>query len=103
MGRFIICCSCRFFHQAVCSPVYKEIYVYGGVVKTSSGAYVATNEFWKFSIGPRMWTKLNVIMMYLQKCKGNFYAMCRKPHLYIDYILWRSEIHIYILNVFQFP
>ncbi|XP_062620474.1 multiple epidermal growth factor-like domains protein 8 isoform X1 [Saccostrea cucullata] len=48
----------RFFHQAVCSPASKEIFVYGGVVRNRDGAYKATKEFWKYSIGSRMWLNL---------------------------------------------
>ena len=78
----------RFFHQAVCSPVSKEIYVYGGVVKNSMGAYEATNEFWKFSIGPRMWTNLNVS----SKVYHNNY--------FFSVNLWKSSmlVIIWILN-----
>uniref|UniRef100_K1QU64 Multiple epidermal growth factor-like domains 8 n=1 Tax=Magallana gigas TaxID=29159 RepID=K1QU64_MAGGI len=50
----------RYFHQAVCSPVSQEIYVYGGIVKNKAGAFEATNEFWKFSTGARVWTRLDV-------------------------------------------
>lgn len=57
----------RYFHQAVCSPVSQEIYVYGGIVKNKAGAFEATNEFWKFSTGARVWTRLDVNINLLKK------------------------------------
>ncbi|KAK3088685.1 hypothetical protein FSP39_022382 [Pinctada imbricata] len=53
--------SGRYYHAAVYVPILKVMYVYGGLMKDDiDGTVRASQEFWKFSIGPRMWTKLDV-------------------------------------------
>lgn len=51
--------SGRYHHAAVCVPILKTIFVYGGIVQIGRNPdkYQATNEFWKFAIESRKWTK----------------------------------------------
>lgn len=67
---------CRYHHAAVCVPILKTIFVYGGIVQIGRNPdkYQATNEFWKFAIESRKWTKEKVNNLYfypVDSCKGS--------------------------------
>uniref|UniRef100_A0A0L8GCI5 EGF-like domain-containing protein n=1 Tax=Octopus bimaculoides TaxID=37653 RepID=A0A0L8GCI5_OCTBM len=49
----------RYYHAAVCVPIIKTIFIYGGIVETGRKVqkYKVTNEFWKFAVESRKWKK----------------------------------------------
>ena len=49
---------CRYFHAGACVPVRKNLYIFGGLVRSKVGEleYEASKEMWKFAIDAKKWT-----------------------------------------------